>query len=69
MKAPAAFWYRIITKLREENDFIHAKGHRDFIFMTKIVDFHISHLLKRLSTCFNLIKKKEPPRTPAKSML
>ena len=69
MKAPAAFWYRIITKLREENDFIHAKGHRDFIFMTKIVDFHIPHLLKPFKHVVKTHKKKQPPRTPAKSML
>ena len=47
MKAPAAFWYRIITKIRGENTFIHANGHRDFIFMTKFVDFHFCHVLKR----------------------
>ena len=46
MKAPAAFWYYVITELRGENDFIPEKGYRDFIFMTKIVDFHFCHVLK-----------------------
>ena len=47
MKAPAEFWYRIITKLRGENDFVRAKEYRDFIFMTKFVDFHFCRVLKR----------------------
>ena len=47
MKVPAAFWYRIITKLRGENDVRPSKRHRNFIFITKKADFHIRHLLLR----------------------